>query len=254
MIQPGEMQKTICTQCAAVFDTPKQRPLTCPNCHSPLEESGYSRLVSYAHAAVQYGYAYRLVYEEQYETNRNLPKRYSIPISDVLTFCALAAISGIVGNAAYDLIKAVINKILNQFEQQKTEDQIDEYEQQMQDDDISEMRQIINAPELFEVFMSYLADFYDGMPGANPTVKGAIFEEMTAESLRHIMAARYAHRSASMAIKGEPAQEEAQRQVQEYLESVGGKEKALDLLLDKAVANMPPPDPKDFDKFWHLFE
>ena len=104
------MEKRICTQCAAVYEISKEDQVLCPICRSPAETKHYEELINYVQGAIEYGYLYRLEYEEQYEKNAKLSRRYSIVVSDVLTFCALAALSGIIGGIAYDTVKGVIKK------------------------------------------------------------------------------------------------------------------------------------------------
>ena len=66
--------------------------------------------------AALYGYAYREQFEEdaaEDDETTGYAAAYALSVSDVVVFAATAAIAGIIGNAAYDAIKAVVRRILS---------------------------------------------------------------------------------------------------------------------------------------------
>jgi hypothetical protein len=68
-------------------------------------------MINRAAKAALYGYAYREQFEQDLVDSAE-PAGYAIFVDDALVFAAAAAISGVIGNAVYDAIKAAVQRIL----------------------------------------------------------------------------------------------------------------------------------------------
>ena len=159
-------QFVLCLHCAEVLP-PGQVPAVCPECRSPTDPINASHLLYFGRNAFKYGYQYRGCYEAEYRETRKVASRCQLlSFSEFMTFAAIAAASGIVGNAAYDLIKAVLRKLWRQARQSR------------------EPRELLYA-ELFESdaglrrFIDCIRDYTQGFARLrNRQVKGAIEDEI----------------------------------------------------------------------------
>lgn len=221
------MKNAICFQCACVFPQKSNMTIECPDCHYQADPQTYENLLAYATDAVNYGYHYRLLYENEYEYDTSLSTRASILVEEIWTFCALAALSGIIGNAAYDLLKTVILKIVGQFKQKNDSHQVEQ------------IIKILEDPTQFELLMRYLKDFHNGMPGLNPTVKRAILEEMEVDALSQAIIPALT-RTSSRGSKKYSSEEIANRIMSQYRSKHQKANKS--------------PERGDFEDFWQPFE
>jgi hypothetical protein len=58
-------------------------------------------MLCYASEAATFGHAYRVEYEKLHHRKEMEFTRYNIISSDIYTFCAIAALGGIIGGMAY---------------------------------------------------------------------------------------------------------------------------------------------------------
>lgn len=88
----------------------------------------------------------------------------------ILVFAAAAAASGVIGNAAYDLIKAAIRKILACAAESRKQPK-------------ERTVQILTQEEEFQQFLSYLEEFYQGMRNVDQRIREEILEEVFADKM-----------------------------------------------------------------------
>ena len=102
----GEERRRICFHCANIYESKETDWLCCPECGYRVSSRRYHLIVDRAREAVDYGYQYRLKYEEDFAAEGAITKHYALtPFNEFLTFVAVAAASGIVGNLSTDLGK-----------------------------------------------------------------------------------------------------------------------------------------------------
>lgn len=106
-------RNVVCIACARVFADRGKLILVCPDCGTRVGRERYERLHAHARTVVQFGYAYRRHFEDKHESNAHP----YIGVSDALVFVAIAALSGVIGNATYDVIKSFARKVLAQLGQ-----------------------------------------------------------------------------------------------------------------------------------------
>jgi hypothetical protein len=103
----------ICLGCASLDVSVRKDALVCNNCGFSFTESAYNEIVKYAAHVTRYGHQYKKAFaradEEYKRTGRRID--YYLTTSDVLTFAALAVLSGIIGNTAHELVKAALSAI-----------------------------------------------------------------------------------------------------------------------------------------------
>lgn len=161
----------LCLKCGSINDDSVSE---CTDCNKSINYD-YNEIFEYAQKAVYYGYVYRKRYEEDLKINTNLDWRYSlIAPSNLYDFLAIAALSGIVGNIAYDLTKYVAKKILDYL---KTKTELSEQD--------NEVKLLIENNEELNIFIGCVINYYDGLNGLNPLVKAAIAEEEIADFASH---------------------------------------------------------------------
>lgn len=106
-----QLRFVICLNCAETFRAPVPHE-KCPACGVPFDPSRFLRLLYWGRNAFEFGYQYRTVFEADYKEARACNARYQLDsVSDIAAFAAVAALSGIIGNASYDLLKVVFRKI-----------------------------------------------------------------------------------------------------------------------------------------------
>lgn len=100
----------LCLTCANAFSAEESNNV-CPVCKTASRDS-YRRLVRYSELAMRYGYQYRDVYERDLARGP-LTRFYSlIDLPPIFQFLGIAALSGIIGNISYDVLKYVVRKII----------------------------------------------------------------------------------------------------------------------------------------------
>ena len=101
-------QRLLCLACATLIDPSEIVEAHCPACGEPIDVQELLRLYEFAAETYYYGHQYRVVYEKQFEESKNRV-HYSLAFGgEVFAWIMLAVLSGVVGNAAYDLLKAVV--------------------------------------------------------------------------------------------------------------------------------------------------
>lgn len=156
----------LCFTCAAVFDDQSLPSQSCPSCGALIEAERYAHLLQYAYDAGRFGYQYTLRFEQDLKDEDTARTQYYlVPLGDALVFCALAALSGIVGNAAYNTVKLAIKKILNQIHKPDTTHQ---------QTFIAEMQ----TEEGLQRFLDYVAKYHHDFKGLDRRVVLAVIEEL----------------------------------------------------------------------------
>ncbi len=157
----------------------------CEVCGSRFDQRTYKRLMDYGRQAVRYGYDYRREYESQIKSNNEISINYNLPEPDALyQWLALAALSGIVGNVAYDMVKYLAKRLYHKIVGSKENKKYGEVIKFLSDD------------KQLELFTNYIKDYYNNFSDIHPEVKKAIEEEIfidnshnTAEETRELMLA-----------------------------------------------------------------
>jgi hypothetical protein len=156
--------KILCMQCAHVYPDCKGDTLSCRNCNSVILRRQYDLLLTYSREAVGFGHIYRVRYEKaKAQDDRNT--RASIPVHDIWAFAALAALSGIIGNTSFEIVRLVIRRILASIEQTTASTS-------------KRTNHILSDDVAITAFLKNLADFATGMNDVDPWVKHMIVEEM----------------------------------------------------------------------------
>jgi hypothetical protein len=149
-------------------DTCKDAPelVTCEYCNFELSRREYAEMTAYANRLAVFGYAYRLKFEEDLERASDIKSRYILHVEDIFTFAAVAALSGVIGNAAYDMVKATIQRLLRTYGRSQDELQLD-----------------------VDVFIQYITEFHStGYMQLPSQLREAIFEELLADELTDLIA------------------------------------------------------------------
>lgn len=164
-----EITQTICFNCAHLFQSSNEI-ITCPECSFTIERDRYEKLINYASDAVEFGYHYRQTYEDDLQAGE-LNVRHALVFDDIWIFAGLAALSGIIGNAAYDVLKIVIRKL------REKRAEVIEYDMVQQ-----ALKNLENEEEL-RLFLQYILDYHNSLENVDAQVKGVIIEEMIIDVL-----------------------------------------------------------------------
>ena len=203
----------LCFNCASVYKLSNKNKLKCPYCKHCIDIELYKKILSFAKTAVHFGYVYRKKYEEQIQTADEIKTVYCLPDpSAVACFIGVAALSGIIGGAAYDTVKKVISKIMEsskKINQDKGKSKI----KIQNDDDI-------------RIIFQYTQEFYTDTISAVDEVK------------YHIEKERFIHLlTEKLTVNGDaPSKKEIQDAVS----------KAYD-----EYRNCKKPSAEDFNSFWN---
>lgn len=151
---------TLCLSCATLAVGGHDREL-CPTCGEAVDRRRVERALDVADFIVRYGYHYRRHYEEDGVETRAL-----IDFDAIWIFVGAAVLSGLLGNAAYDLVKAAIGRI------------IESYESLRPGKDTSPLRRLLIDEQAYYEFADYLEEYLRGMPELDPAIRPAIAEEV----------------------------------------------------------------------------
>lgn len=170
-------QFCICLSCAQIFKNSSRSRVLCPICHFVCTRQHYEELLLYARDAVYFGLIYRDTYEQdvrhegKWETHRAIPINHST--LELLAFAGLAAVSGIIGNASYDLVKTVIQRVR-------------EHPLARRRSDLSNHDQFLNVIDEGNIrhFLSRMKAHTNDYRGVNPKVR----ERLKQEQIVHVLA------------------------------------------------------------------
>ncbi|MDP3182382.1 MAG: hypothetical protein Q8M54_06145 [Desulfobaccales bacterium] len=122
-------------------------------------------MMNYAMYTVYYGYYYRRAYEKQLSKEGDITTHYAlIDPSDLACFLALSALSGIIGNLAYDLIKKAFLTIIKKSETLGKE--------------IGQSNISISSEGDMNIFIQYIEEFHLDADNISPRIKQGIFNEI----------------------------------------------------------------------------
>jgi DNA-directed RNA polymerase subunit RPC12/RpoP len=232
------MEYKLCFRCATIYEPSEDGLIRCPKCQYIFPQERYDKLIDYARGAAEFGYNYRRAFERDYEEDGTCSRRYSLSFDEILMFCAAAALSGIIGNVAYDVIKAALNKIIVQ------------HKSRGQRRGIATTEDILNDSHEFEIFVYYITDYYNGMPNLNPEIKNAILDEIRTHAAVDVMEQKDKMNGDSTDIWDDS--DEALEKEIELVERTLAEESEN---IDKRMGSyLNPPERSDFDEFWQGFE
>jgi hypothetical protein len=192
-----------------------------------MDRGLYSRLLSYASEAATFGHAYRVKYEELHRQGKLYgPKvtRYSISLTEIWAFAAIAALSGIIGNVAYDVVKAALSRITSCLRKGKTKAVG------------TPIPRLLRTEEGVNIFIQHVQDFCNGLRKLDPDVKRAIVGEMMVHLLVDLTDTDGTPGTVRK-VKLGPRDEEALKEILMRPFLAGS-------ITDKPVS-------QDFDGFWH---
>lgn len=164
----------ICLSCANIYacESGSAEIWTCPACGTEIRADTYEPIMREARDAVQFGWNYRRRYERDLRERGRIDTHYSLaPYDEILSFIALAVISGIVGGASYDAAKAALRKILD-FAGQKG-----------RRGEESRIFSLIDNREDMELFLRYIDEYYTSFDEIDEAVRNAVFEEMVVDQI-----------------------------------------------------------------------
>lgn len=166
----GQPTQLLCLCCGNLL-SPDEVTDTCPSCGANIDVDELLRLYDYAAHVYYYGHQYRLAYAEQEHSEQRA--RYSLQFAgEAFAWTMLAVLSGVVGNAAYDLVKVIVTKIRKAVADGKVNDR-----------DYSALLSL-SEKELNDLFCS-AKSFTNDMDGLTKEVRLAIIEEIAVDAMTH---------------------------------------------------------------------
>ena len=156
------MSHVLCLGCARPYRPGEGEELRCPHCGFVTDPDLYEKIEARATDAVRYGWQYRRVYSDQAPEDTT---RYYLPEpSQLLIWAAIAAASGVIGNASWALVRSIVARLV-EWASSETE---------LSDQDIETLRQQSERDLLFH----YLDDYFGRRTPYPPHVRAAVIEEM----------------------------------------------------------------------------
>jgi len=113
MSEPDCSNYILCSACASIYLASQGGRLICTTCGLETDRFLYERLFEYSKTAAHYGYKYRKYYEKQVEDEGKIDTVASLSEPSMLmSFLGMAALSGIIGNVATDIVRKAVKTIL----------------------------------------------------------------------------------------------------------------------------------------------
>lgn len=147
----------LCFKCAELHEGGK-----CPFCGEEHPDD-YDAIVERAKQAYEMGINYRKFFEDQIVSEGKV-KCYAslVPPEQWLVFIGVAALSGIIGNASYDLVKNVIKKIIEKAKK----------------DGVDEIAKKFDSDYKIEILITHINEYINTPEKIHPEVLHGIKEEM----------------------------------------------------------------------------
>ncbi len=164
----------LCLECGHINeDNPE---LICRPCQTPLNKELYELLVNYSNLAVTYGYDYRIQYEKQVKEHGKIIAKYSlVSPTNYYEWLAAAALSGLVGSMAYDLVKYVAKQIYATLNEKRKTIELEHKE--------NEIFEIVADPAVLNKFVTYIQSYYNGSANIDKKAEAGVLEEELVHSL-----------------------------------------------------------------------
>jgi len=167
-----EPTQFLCLACGSLNPRTTEAKATCSDCQTLLEPDELLGLYEYAAEVYYYGRQYRVYYEHAYQTSR-APAKPSLGFAgEALGWVMLAVLSGVLGNASYDAIKAVVAKLRDGVATGRLPARDPSGLLELTD---SELGELIDAARVY----------CGGMDGLTREVRSAIVEEVMADTVAH---------------------------------------------------------------------
>jgi hypothetical protein len=162
----------LCLSCGTLLARSADDLAVCTACGAPLDRETLGRLYEYAAEVYYYGCQYRSYYESAYASGPNPIKPSLSFAGEALAWVTLAVLSGVLGNAAYDAVKAVVAKMRSDIADGKVPNRDYSRLLELTDDQLG---------ALVDAARSYCG----GMDGLTKEVRAAIVEEIMAHTISH---------------------------------------------------------------------
>lgn len=144
----------------------------CEACGERIERERVLQLYEYAAEVYYYGRQYRIYYERAFRSGQDNIKPSLGFAGEAFAWVMLAVLSGVLGNAAYDAIKAVVNKIREDVSAGNIPGRDYTALLELTDEQLG---------ELVDAARTYCG----GMDGLTKEVRAAIVEEIMADTVAH---------------------------------------------------------------------
>lgn len=150
-------EPVFCLGCASVLPPFTEQELVCPRCGHRMTSKGYRQILEIAYSAARYGYQYRRQHESDRANGITGRHYYLVELSRPFEWIALAIVSGVLGNAAWEVIKIVV---------QRAVDYANENRNSLKDFELK----ILDSPDKMEEFTQYVKEYNcRDAPGARLT-------------------------------------------------------------------------------------
>lgn len=174
--------------------------------------------------AVFGGWTCRIQYENEKDEGKYY---YTEQCGEILNFVAIAVASGLIGNASYDIVKKVLNKLRLYVGRRK---------RSREDEIVSDF---LDSPEKIKRFSEYISAYYDEYEGADEKTQNAIMEEVFVEQVSDII---------DELIKTKHKEIDVEKVMED---SPHTKEEIMKMVLEiRKRVNTKRPEEKDFRGFW----
>lgn len=158
----------LCLNCGYLnFDTDTN---VCANCNTENDIERLKFLSDYANRAIHYGYQYRVEYERQVKIQGEITVKYSLlNPSTYLEWIGVAALSGVLGNLVYDIVKHVATQVYQKLTSKQQLTGLSNEEKNVMN--------IIGDNATLNKFIVYIQQYYKGMPNIDKKAEKGIIEE-----------------------------------------------------------------------------
>jgi len=159
---------SICQKCLTLNETEQHSSFTCTICSEKNYIYISNNIYEIGNKAARYGYDYRIAYDNQIKEAGVIGVDYCLEAtSEILKWLGGIIFSGVIGNAAYDLIKNKVQKFMA-----ANREHID-----------NNALKISATNESIDEFISNIAEWANDLKNLNPEVKKHILEEQIVEKL-----------------------------------------------------------------------
>lgn len=216
--------RKICFHCASIYEAEDRELLVCPICGKSIPISEYERIMQGIRQAVFGGWTCRIQYENEKDEEKYY---YTEQCGEILNFVAIAVASGLIGNASYDIVKKVLNKLRLYAGRRK---------RSREDEIVSDF---LDSPEKIKRFSEYISAYYDEYEGADEKTQNAIMEEVFVEQVSDII---------DELIKTKHKEIDVEKVMED---SPHTKEEIMKMVLEiRKRVHTKRPEEKDFRGFW----
>jgi hypothetical protein len=178
---------TVCLRCGKLNCLIVDGSVHCPKCKFTLALKRYDKLIADGSEIILHGVKYRLEYEAQIAKHGRIVRKYMLGTPTIVEAAVAIIVSGVLGNAAYDVVKSTLKSIYADLAKRRLKRQSSPSDLKIFSQDADLIYRLIGNDDNFaSTFIGYAKEYVDNRKSQTLAVAQACAEEYGFDSYEDI--------------------------------------------------------------------